>query len=111
MNSWVLLHSVGVQLSEVNSFPDLAKEIYQWLSPSDTSRNYNEACEKHHAETCSWFTSGTQFAEWKANADHFLWVYGMRKFFNRLHEVRLGTKLIAQLGAAKPSYGGSSWRL
>jgi hypothetical protein len=69
-------------MSEV--FLDPADKILQWLSPTDSSKNYNEACKKHQEETCSWFITGTQFTEWKTQTGIFLWVYGIRKFYHRL---------------------------
>jgi len=56
----------------------LADKVLQWLSPTDSSKNYNEACKKHQEETCSWFITGTQFTEWKTQAGIFFWVYGIR---------------------------------
>jgi hypothetical protein len=35
-------------------------------------------------ETGTWFITSTQFAEWKANADSFIWVYGRRKCYDRV---------------------------
>ncbi|KAF8169539.1 hypothetical protein BJ912DRAFT_1067147 [Pholiota molesta] len=52
-----------------------AKEIYEWLSAPDSSKNYHEAREKHQAETCSWFLDGTRFRELQEKAD-FLWIKG-----------------------------------
>lgn len=67
----------------LNALCSLADRVHQWLSAPDSSRNYNEAQEKHQDGTCQWFISGPQFTEWKANAGHLLWVYGIRKCSTR----------------------------
>jgi hypothetical protein len=56
-----------------------AKEIYQWLSAPDSSKNYHEAREKHQAETCSWFLNGMRFHELQEKAG-FLWIKGTGKY-------------------------------
>ena len=73
------MRSGSVSLSRIKSFHVLGKEIYQWLSAPDPSRNYHEAREKHYKGTCSWLVDGGQLAEWKTKPDQFLWLYGMRK--------------------------------
>ncbi|KAF9480554.1 hypothetical protein BDN70DRAFT_856548, partial [Pholiota conissans] len=53
----------------------LADRIWKWLSAPDSSKNYNEAREKHHADTCEWFLSGTWFREFDEKAG-ILWING-----------------------------------
>ena len=56
------------------------KDIRSWLSPIDTSGNYNEAREKRQKQTGSWFIEGKTFNEWKEEADKLLWIYGKGEF-------------------------------
>lgn len=74
-------------LSDQQCF-DSAEQVFRWLSPPDSSRNYNEAREKHQAKTGLWFTNGTQFARWMEVADVILWIYGTRKYSDRLCTAR-----------------------
>lgn len=53
-----------------------------WLSPPDTSRNRNEASEKHQDNTCSWFLNGERFLEWQVNPG-FLWVKGKGELLSK----------------------------
>ena len=56
------------------------KDIRKWLSPIDTSGNYNEARKKCQEKTGSWFIDGETFKEWKEEADKLLWIYGKGGF-------------------------------
>jgi len=55
------------------------KDVRQWLAAPDSSKNRNEAHEKHQFDTCGWFLEGDQFHAWQENPG-FLWVKGKRKF-------------------------------
>ena len=57
------------------------KDIRNWLSPIDTSANYNEAREKCQDQTGSWFIQGKTFKEWKEEADKLLWIRGKGEFY------------------------------
>ena len=56
------------------------KDIRNWLSPIDTSGNYNEARKKYQDQTGSWFIQGKTFNEWKGEVDKLLWIYGKSEF-------------------------------
>ena len=64
------LHSPGSQLRE---------NLRRWLSPPDSSTNYNMACDAHHKGTAEWFFQGNIFKEWKSTGS-LLWVHGKRTF-------------------------------
>ncbi|KAF8817315.1 ankyrin, partial [Phlegmacium glaucopus] len=53
----------------------LAKTIHSWLSPPDSSRNWNEAYRKRQVDTCSWFLESERFLKWRETPG-FLWVKG-----------------------------------
>ena len=55
-----------------------AKDIFWWLSAPDSSKNYNEAREKHQKDTCSWFLKGPWFQDLQENGG-FLWIKGTGK--------------------------------
>ena len=58
------------------------KKVLKWLSAPDSSKNYNEACEKHQKDTCSWFLEGTWFHDLQDKAG-ILWIKGIGKVFNK----------------------------
>ncbi|PPQ88497.1 hypothetical protein CVT25_013168 [Psilocybe cyanescens] len=53
----------------------LATKIRKWLSAPDSSRNLNEADEKHQDGTCLWFLEGEQFLRWQKTPG-LLWIKG-----------------------------------
>jgi Cdc6-like AAA superfamily ATPase len=52
-------------------------KIKNWLSPSDPSTNFNEAKEKRHEGTGSWFLESEPFKEWKSGSRRYLWLHGI----------------------------------
>jgi hypothetical protein len=72
-------------IADLSSLP--ADKIYEWLSPPDSSRNYNAAREAYQNGTCSWFTNGVQFDKWKTTADILLWVYGNGEGFDMTYNL------------------------
>jgi len=53
----------------------LRENLRRWLSPQDSSTNYNMACDAHHKGTAEWFFQGSIFKEWKSTGS-LLWVHG-----------------------------------
>lgn len=53
------------------------REIRDWLSAPDPSINYENALDKRHEGTGSWFIDGKAFAEWKKQPKSFLWLHGI----------------------------------
>ncbi|KAF7158590.1 hypothetical protein CNMCM5623_003650 [Aspergillus felis] len=49
----------------------------EWLSTPDPSINLNEALEKHHEGTGSWFLESEPFNEWKSGKRRHLWLHGI----------------------------------
>ena len=90
-----------ILMVDFSSIP--ADKVYKWLFPPDSSRNYNEAREKFQKDTCSWFTDGTRFEEWKMKADILLWVYGPGECSGRPHDTLL--IITTQLVAVRLFYG------
>ncbi|KAK6543588.1 hypothetical protein TWF694_000331 [Orbilia ellipsospora] len=52
------------------------EKIQKWLSPTDPSTNHNEALQKCHKGSGSWFLKETKFNEWKKHGS-FLWLNGI----------------------------------
>ena len=65
---------------QLTPFYVTAEKICQWLSPPDSSGNYNAACEilKSQTDTCFWFLKGDKFSQWLVNPS-FLWIKGKSK--------------------------------
>jgi hypothetical protein len=59
-----------------------AEKVLKWLSAPDSSKNYNEAREKHQKDTCSWFLDGTWFRDLQDKAG-ILWIKGIGKLSNK----------------------------
>jgi hypothetical protein len=56
---------------------DLRETIYRWLSAPDPSVNHNEACNRRHTDTGTWFVSSQTFDNWKRYPNSFLWLHGI----------------------------------
>ena len=65
-----------------NHFFIAAREVRQWLSAPDSSKNYNEARDKHQKDTCSWFLDGTWFRDLQEEAGIF-WIKGIGKLSDK----------------------------
>ena len=59
-----------------------AQIVLNWLSAPDSSKNYNEAREKHEKGTSSWFLDGTWFCDLQDKAG-ILWIKGIGKLYNK----------------------------
>ena len=82
LNSLRLIYFVGAQL---------LKDVRNWISPPDPSKNYNIACETYQTGTSVWFFRDGVFSEWSSKGS-VLWIHGKRA---RLINCRvLGTDLI-----------------
>jgi len=54
-------------------------DIQSWLSPPDSWKNYNIACDSRHTGTARWFLEGNVFSEWKVSGtSSLLWINGKR---------------------------------
>jgi hypothetical protein len=62
-------------------------EIYRWLSAVIPSTNYHGALRARLKDTGLWFMNGTRFAQWKAQADDFLWICGTRMYSYHLRVI------------------------
>ncbi len=49
----------------------------KWLSPPDSSINYNEALKQRHRGSGLWFLHHGIFTQWKTRPNSFLWLYGI----------------------------------
>ena len=58
------------------------EKVQKWLSAPDSSKNYNEAREKHQKDTCSWFLDGIWFRDLQDKVG-ILWIKGIGKLSNR----------------------------
>lgn len=52
-------------------------EIIEWLSPPDSSVNYEQALKGLHHDAGSWYLTSQQFKEWGAAPRSALWIYGI----------------------------------
>jgi Cdc6-like AAA superfamily ATPase len=52
-------------------------KVKEWLSSPDTSINLNEALERHHEGTGSWFLDSDPFQEWKSGTRRHIWLHGI----------------------------------
>ena len=86
-------------INQNNIFNFLAKEIYQWLSPPDSSRNQYEAIEKHQKGTCSWIFENDQFKKWEKTLG-FFWIKGKGEYFLS-HLCKLNLLKISIAGCGK----------
>jgi hypothetical protein len=77
-------------------------KIYQWLSAIIPSVNYHVALRARLENTGLWFINGARFAQWKAEADDFLWICGTRMHSYHLRVI-IGTESLWQLVRARPS--------
>jgi hypothetical protein len=86
LSGW--LHSVSAHVDSLlaanNYFAldERRQKIHQWLSAPDPSSNYHAALEKRQPTTGTWFIEGQAFADWKSSPHSFIWLHGIRKFFD-----------------------------
>ena len=67
-------------IQTINQIDDEAaklERIERWLSPPDSTKNYQEAREHRQEGTCTWFFEGKSFTEWRAKPDALLWINGI----------------------------------
>lgn len=55
----------------------LVQQVTKWLSPPDTSMNYNKALQQRHECTGQWFLDSDSYSKWKATPNSLLWLYGI----------------------------------
>ncbi len=53
------------------------QKVIKWLSPPDSSINYNEALKQRHQGSGLWFLHHGIFTQWKTRPNSFLWLYGI----------------------------------
>ncbi|KAF3261587.1 hypothetical protein TWF192_008053 [Orbilia oligospora] len=53
------------------------QDIYRWLSPPDSSTNYNAAIKEHLQGSGLWFIESSKFSEWKIQRNSRLWLHGI----------------------------------
>ncbi|PPQ85939.1 LOW QUALITY PROTEIN: hypothetical protein CVT25_001795, partial [Psilocybe cyanescens] len=92
--------NMGVIIQTLNIIKDdaLATKICKWLSALDSSRNLNEADEKHQDGTCLWFLESEQFLRWQETSE-LLWIKGkflqsQKHFLKRNHIFSLTTIVV-----------------
>ena len=57
----------------------ILRNIHNWLSPPDSRKNFDIACESRHRNTGAWFVHGSTLSEWKASGpSSLLWINGKR---------------------------------
>ena len=74
---------ISILSDNINDFLLItAEKVLKWLSAPDSSKNYNEAREKHQKDTCSWFLNGTWFHDLQDKAG-ILWIKGIGRLSNK----------------------------
>ncbi|KAF3283914.1 hypothetical protein TWF970_001081 [Orbilia oligospora] len=53
------------------------QDIYRWLSPPDSSTNYNAAIKEQLQGSGLWFIESSEFSEWKRQRNSLLWLHGI----------------------------------
>ncbi|KAG6904588.1 hypothetical protein DXG01_008829, partial [Tephrocybe rancida] len=87
----------NTQVKEIKAgLQQTAQKIHSWLSPPDSSKNYNEAYKKRQPDTCTWFLKGMQFLDWTENPG-FLWIKGKGCL--------LSSSIIKELFQKNPPFG------
>ncbi|OHW99045.1 ankryin repeat protein [Colletotrichum incanum] len=66
-----------VNTVEVIRSDNRVTKIKNWLSPPDTSTNFNHARGVQHEGTCTWFIESTAFKEWRLGSRRHLWFYSI----------------------------------
>ncbi|KAF3935527.1 hypothetical protein ABW19_dt0201550 [Dactylella cylindrospora] len=69
------VHAIGNQVNHL-ALNQKREKIRNWLSPPDPSINYNQALQRRHKGTGSWFLEGNDYKEWKKQGS-FLWLNGI----------------------------------
>ncbi|KAG6906173.1 hypothetical protein DXG01_015448 [Tephrocybe rancida] len=92
------------QMLEAIKDDKLAQKIHSWLSPPDSSKNYNEADKKRQPDTCTWLLDGKQFLDWTANPG-FLWIKGKDGTLTRPTCHLLSSSIINKLSQKNPPFG------
>ena len=62
----------------------LQRDIRNWLSPPDPSKNHNIAYDAHRSGSATWFTGGSTFDEWRSTGS-LLWIHGKRMSSSKHH--------------------------
>lgn len=64
---------------KLNDFDEKYQQnrISHWLSPSNSSIEYNAAVDKRHPGTCEWLLDHRSFRSWKYGSSPFLWLHGL----------------------------------
>ncbi|KAL4750028.1 hypothetical protein BDW72DRAFT_194272 [Aspergillus terricola var. indicus] len=79
VNSNNLLQEEAVEIKSFLKRIDashVSSNIHDWLAAPDATINHNDARDKHHASTGSWFVNGPFFKNWLVERNSFLWVNG-----------------------------------
>jgi hypothetical protein len=63
------------------------RTVHKWLKAPDPSSNHNNACKKRQPTTGTWFTESDDFKKWMDDLNSFLWLHGIRMFFNDMFEL------------------------
>jgi hypothetical protein len=62
--------------TETKSIAEFRKNVQEWLSPPDVSKNYRESLVKRCSTTGSWFIDGPEFGDWMTKPASLLWLHG-----------------------------------
>ncbi|KAL4757668.1 uncharacterized protein BDW70DRAFT_171116 [Aspergillus foveolatus] len=79
VNSNNMLREEAVEIKSLLTRIDaihVSFKVHDWLAAPDATTNHNNARDKHHAGTGSWFVNGPSFKNWLVERNSFLWVNG-----------------------------------
>jgi hypothetical protein len=70
------MRSMDKKIDDLRRNEDYNK-IKNWLSPPDSSTNYNKALGQRHKDSGTWLLHSDALIEWKTRSNSFLWLYGI----------------------------------
>lgn len=56
---------------------DHLQKLHRWLSPPNSSENYNKGIKQRHGDSGQWFLQSKEYISWKSGPNSFLWLQGI----------------------------------
>ncbi|KKP03106.1 hypothetical protein THAR02_04774 [Trichoderma harzianum] len=66
-------HTVVQALEKSNHL----QKLREWLSPPNSSENYNNGIKHRHRDSGQWFLQSKEYSSWKSRRNSFLWLQGI----------------------------------
>ncbi|KAK6524342.1 hypothetical protein TWF281_011250 [Arthrobotrys megalospora] len=91
-------HNVVQNLNTESHF----QKLWNWLSPSDPSTNYNKELPLRHQGSGQWLLQHEAYSRWKVGRSSFLWLHGI----SGCGKTILSSSIIENLGSDDTYYKG-----